>query len=407
MAVNHLVRQAQCDAELAHFVLEQFAQRFQQLQVQRLRQAADVVVALDRMGLAGLGSGRLDHVRVDGALRQPASVRQLLGLGLEDLDKLATDDLALGFRIGNAPQVAHELRGGIDVDDLDAKVTGKGLHHLLAFVQAQEAVVDEDAGQLVADGTVQQRSNHRGIDAAGKAEDHLFLADLRTHLLDRLIDVVRHVPVVAAAANLVHEAGKHLLALDRVRDFRVKLHGVKATGFVGHCRDRAGLAAGDDLEAGRQFGDLVAMAHPYVEQAVAFVVRAVLDALEQLGMATGANLGVAELALARALDLAAQLLGHGLHAVTDAEHRHAELEHDLRGLPVLRLIDRVRPAGKDDAFRVEVADELLGDVERMQFAIDLMLAHAAGNQLGNLGAEIEDEDLLVSHFRALNEQGRP
>jgi hypothetical protein len=42
----------------------------------------------------------------------------------------------------------------------------------------------------------------------------------------------------------------------------------------------------------------------------------------------------------------------------------------------------------------------------MQFTIDLMLAHAPGDQLRNLGTEIEDEYFLVSHFRALKEQGR-
>jgi hypothetical protein len=33
----------------------------------------------------------------------------------------------------------------------------------------------------------------------------------------------------------------------------------------------------------------------------------------------------------------------------------------------------------------------------MQFAVHLLLAHAAGDELGDLGAEIEDEDFLVSH----------
>jgi hypothetical protein len=49
MAVDHVVRQAERVAELAHLVLEQLAQRLEQLQVQRFRQAADVVVRLDRV----------------------------------------------------------------------------------------------------------------------------------------------------------------------------------------------------------------------------------------------------------------------------------------------------------------------------------------------------------------------
>jgi len=37
----------------------------------------------------------------------------------------------------------------------------------------------------------------------------------------------------------------------------------------------------------------------------------------------------------------------------------------------------------------------------MQFAVNLLLAHATGNKLGDLGAEVEDEDLLVSHCSSL------
>ena len=48
MAVDHVVRQAEGDPELAHFVLEQLAQRLEQLQAERRRQPADIVVALDR-----------------------------------------------------------------------------------------------------------------------------------------------------------------------------------------------------------------------------------------------------------------------------------------------------------------------------------------------------------------------
>jgi hypothetical protein len=96
-------------------------------------------------------------------------------LGLENLDELAADDLALLLGIGNALQVAHELRAGVDVHDLDAEAAGKGVHHLLGFVEAQQAVVDENAGELVADRAVDQRRRHRRIDAARKAEDDLLL----------------------------------------------------------------------------------------------------------------------------------------------------------------------------------------------------------------------------------------
>ena len=83
--------------------------RLQQLQVQGFRQAADVVVRLDGVGLLGLRAGGFDHVRVDGALRQPFGVRQLGRLALEHLDEFAPDDLALLFRVGHAGQMLHEF----------------------------------------------------------------------------------------------------------------------------------------------------------------------------------------------------------------------------------------------------------------------------------------------------------
>ena len=94
MAVHHRMRQAERDAELAHFVLEQFAQRLQQFQVQGFGQAADVVVALDGVALLAL-AGAFDHVRIDRALRQPFGVLELAGFGLEHFDEFAADDLAL------------------------------------------------------------------------------------------------------------------------------------------------------------------------------------------------------------------------------------------------------------------------------------------------------------------------
>ncbi|MCY1371378.1 hypothetical protein D9M69_585180 [compost metagenome] len=71
MAVHHLGRQAEGHAEFPHFVLEQVAQRLEQLEAELFRQAAHVVVALDGDGLLALRSTGLDHVRVNSALCQP------------------------------------------------------------------------------------------------------------------------------------------------------------------------------------------------------------------------------------------------------------------------------------------------------------------------------------------------
>jgi hypothetical protein len=87
----------QFQPQRSHLILEQLAQRLEQLEVQRFRQPADVVVGLDRVRLLGLGPGRFDHIRIDGALRQPLHVGQLGCLPLEHVDEQPADDLALGL----------------------------------------------------------------------------------------------------------------------------------------------------------------------------------------------------------------------------------------------------------------------------------------------------------------------
>ena len=53
---------------------------------------------------------------------------------------------------------------------------------LVALVLTHQAMVNEHAGELFADGLGQQCGGHGGIDAAGECEQHLAVADLRAYL---------------------------------------------------------------------------------------------------------------------------------------------------------------------------------------------------------------------------------
>ena len=55
----------------------------------------------------------------------------------------------------------------------------------------------------------------------------------------------------------------------------------------------------------------------------------------------------------------------------------------------------------DNSLRVEAAHERVVDVPGMDLAVDLGFADAACDELRVLGAEIEDEDLLMLHFSRL------
>ena len=88
-------------------------------------------------------------------------------------------------------------------------------------------MVDEHAGQLVADGLVQQRRDHRRIDAARQPQQHLAVADLLTDLLDRVRDDVARRPVARQPQMSRTKRLQDLHALQRMRHFGMKLHAVE------------------------------------------------------------------------------------------------------------------------------------------------------------------------------------
>ena len=59
------------------------------------------------------------------------------------------------------------------------KIFAEDALHDFLFPRAQQTVVDENAGELVADGFVQKRGHDGGIDPTAESEDDLRVADLR------------------------------------------------------------------------------------------------------------------------------------------------------------------------------------------------------------------------------------
>ncbi len=188
-----------------------------------------------------------------------------------------------------------------------------------------------------------------------------------------------------------------------MRHFGVELHAVEAAHLVGHAGNRAGVGAGHELEARRQLGDLVAVAHPDLEHAVAFGGVKVGQVFEQGGVSTCTHFGVTKLTLATALHLTAKLLRHGLHAVANAQHRQAQLEHRCRGLVGVVLIDAGGAARENHAPQLAVggvaAQPRVADVAGVDLAVNVRFAYAPGNQLRELRAEVENENFLVLHGR--------
>ena len=122
---------------------------------------------------------------------------------------------------------------------------------------------------------------------------------------DRCLDVIGHSPRRVRGADVEHEAAQHRSALLRVRDFGVKLHGVELARLVGDTGNGAVVGGGHEIEARRHFGDFVAVAHPDVQETMAFGIFGVFDAFEELRVTASAKLGVTEFAVLAGFHFAA------------------------------------------------------------------------------------------------------
>ena len=194
------------------------------------------------------------------------------------------------------------------------------------------------------------------------------------------------VQVGRAAARLVQEVLEQVLAVRRVHDLGVELHAVQAPlGRLEGGGGRVGRGA-HHLEAVRRPGDGVEVAHPD-DLLVGEVV------VEQQRPRRGpAQVGPAVLAPSGLGHLAAEVAGQQLSAVADAQDRHARVVD--AGIDRRRAlgVHRRRTPREDDALGVPLADLVGGDVVGHDLGVDVGLAHPAGDELGVLGAEVDDQD---------------
>ena len=123
-------------------------------------------------GLDDVGVERALHEELDRLARRAAASPTISRSAcLEDPDELAADDLALLLGVGDPGErveealLARRRRAG------RRRSRRRSPLDLLGLALAQQPVVDEHAGQLVADGPLHERRGDRGVDAAGQAAD--------------------------------------------------------------------------------------------------------------------------------------------------------------------------------------------------------------------------------------------
>ena len=109
---------------------------------------------------------------------------------VEDADELLADNLALLLRINDAPERAEEVFGGVCVNEISLEVAVEGVAYCLRLALTHHAVVDEDAGEAVADCALNQGCRNRGIHTAGEGADDLAISDLLTNAVNAVIHKV-------------------------------------------------------------------------------------------------------------------------------------------------------------------------------------------------------------------------
>ncbi len=349
------------------------------------------MVALDRDARPSGEADALDDVGIERALREEIGAADLLGLGLEQIDEGAADELALLFGIGLARETAEEHLLRVHMDQWNVVMVAEQRDDLLGLVHPHQPVVDEDAGQLVADRLVDQHRGDRAVDTAGQAADDLAVADLRANFLDFGLAEFGHGPVAREAADMAHEIGEQLAAVGRMDDLGVELRAVIAALVVGDQREGCTRAGGDDAETVGELRDLVAMAHPHLVR-----FARLPEAVEQHAFLGDFAIGAAEFAALAGLvtraNLAAELLRHDLLAVADAEDRHTAVEDHVGSARGSFVGDAGRTTREDYPLGLEPVEGLFRLGERGDFRVHAGFAHATRDELGDLAAEIDDED---------------
>ncbi len=167
-------------------------------------------------------------------------------------------------------------------------------------------------------------------------------------------------------------------------DLRVELDPVQVPRRVDQAGERRRVGLGRRPEAVRQARDRVAVAHPdrlvAIEPGEQSVVRG-----ERHGRRT-------VLALRRRDHVPAELMGHQVGAVADPEDGDPAAPDHRVGPRRVHVVDGARAARQDDRLRTTALDVRPWRVVGQELGVDVELTDPPCDELGELAAEVEDED---------------
>ena len=244
-------------------------------------------------------------------------------------------------------------------------------------------MIDEHTRQPIPDRALHKRCGHCGVHPAGQPTDRATVTDLRGDSRDLGVDDTLGRPVGGQTCDVVQEPLQDRLSVVGVCHLRVELHPGQRPVAVHEGRDRSRRCGCHDVTVGRRLHHGITVGHPY---------RLLLGLTGEEHRLGGLECSPPVLAQARLVDPAAETCRHHLEPVTDPEHRHVGLQQFLvEGGCVVNVHTR-RTSGEDDGQRLLREDLLSAPGVRDHLRVQMCLADAARDELGVLGAEVDDED---------------
>ena len=390
---HDVIGEAEGGADGACLVLEEVAKRLHEAEGQIGGQSTDVVVGLDLGGGLAFRRCTLDDIRIEGALGEEIEGAALGGEGagfaFESADEAFADHATLLFRIGYSGEMGKEVVGGIDGHKADAEMFAETGDDVARFILAKEAIVDEDASQLVTDGSMEKGSGYGTVHPTGDTGKDAGGSDLFTDGVDSLINEGSGCPCGGTSGDVEAEVAQEVEALRGMGNLGMELQGhdgcVPGSRNGCHGRDRAGGSEGNGMETIGQRGHLVSMAHPDI----GLVGKGPEQRMPSVGEGDWC---MTEFAPFDGTHLSPQVLGEELHAVTNAENGDTQVEHDVLEAWRVGVIDAVRTTRQDEPTGIEGADAIGGRIPREEFGIDAALADATHDEASVLGPIIQDDD---------------
>src|SRR5690606_7590850 len=98
------------------------------------------------------------------------------------------DPAAFFLGILHSIENCQEPFGCVDSDEVDAEVRAEGALHLRPFVLPQQAVIHEDAGELISDGTMYECGSDGRVDTARPPADRTSAPFPLAYALHLLLD---------------------------------------------------------------------------------------------------------------------------------------------------------------------------------------------------------------------------